>query len=181
MSGGPPLVRSSLRPFLELRPGASRPLLRVGLWARWTKQAVPGPMAAYYAQPTVLALELPYSVIPFWIRVAGRIDCVARPGSASNVPTWEGIACRWGNAQVWFRNDLFPAGHPDAWTPFSVLALLPDHDPPVRPRVLYLGTQFFTQHTQLEINLRYGNIQFHPTPSGPPHPVAHSDCGEITG
>jgi hypothetical protein len=117
-------------------------------------------------------------VIPLGARTQGHIRCVAPPSPAANVPTWEGIACRWGNAQVWFRNDLFPAGHPDAGTLFSVLALLPDHDPPVRPNMLYLGTQFFTQ---LEIRLRYGGIPFHPTTSGPAQPVAHSDCGEITG
>jgi hypothetical protein len=51
MSGGSPLVRSSLRPFMEMRPGASRPSLRVGLWARWTTHAAPGLVAGYYRPP----------------------------------------------------------------------------------------------------------------------------------
>jgi hypothetical protein len=60
---------------------------------------------------------------------------------------------------------------------FTVLALLPDRDPPgpTSPHIL-LGAQFFTHHSRLQLWLRYGDIV---DEANTLRPLAHSDCGEI--
>ncbi len=110
-------------------------------------------------------------------RVLGGILWTELPASA---PTWRGIPCKWGNTQLWLRNNLRPALHPDAWMPFSVLALFPDRDlPGPTPAFFLLGTDFFKHHSRLRITLRYGDIEYEAGPRGP-MPRAFSDCGEIS-
>lgn len=150
--------------------------------ARWATPGLGGaePLAdrGYYAKFTVLALDFPFTVIPRHIQQAGRIVCTPAP-SKDPPPRWRGVPCQWVNSQMWLRNDVFPNQHPDAWMLFSVLALLPDVDPPGPPPFLYLGTNLFTHHSQLRVTLRYGDIQYTQGPHGP-DPVPYSDCGDIT-
>jgi hypothetical protein len=66
---------------------------------------------------------------------------------------------------------------PEAWMAFSVLALLPERDPPgPPPAFIQLGTQFFVHHSRLQITLRYGDIEYEP---GSRRPVPTSDCGDL--
>jgi hypothetical protein len=176
-----PLIRVGLRPFLASGPESPLPgikTLRAGLFARWaTVDSFGGPSAAsgFYGRATLLAFELPYSVIPRHIAEAGQLRWTPAP-SRVPAPRWRGEECEWAQAEVWLRNDLRPTGHPDAWVAFAVLALIPRNDPPGPPPFLYLGTHFFTHHSQLRVELRYGDIHY----GAPMQPLPFSDCGEIT-
>ena len=183
MSGDPRLLRTPLRPFTDDRAeirGRFPPLVRVGTWARWAAGDAPSLETSFLGMPTALALELPYTIVPFHAQTAGNLRWtpLMRPvASPAPEPMWRGIPCVWGQALLWFRNDLRPALHPDAWMPFTVLGLFPDRDPPgPTPPHILLGTQFFLHHSRLRLSLRYGEIEYEPVTR---RPRAFSDCGGI--
>jgi len=188
MARKPPILRVSLRPFIEHRPDvvpAPRVLIRLGTWGRYPietgAQPAPEPSGWRLGHPAVLALETPFTIIPFAFRTAGRIACSAPPRGpgASPPPSWRGRPCRWGQTFIAFRNDAVEdPTSPEAWMPFSVLALFPERDPPGPPPAhILLGSEFFILNSRLRISLRFGDVDFEP---GTRRPLPFVECGDIT-
>jgi hypothetical protein len=90
----------------------------------------------------LLATGQPLSVVPPAIR--DGLDLVIYParGWKGAVPTWFGIPCRIGRAEVW----LAVQEDQGLRQPFSILVLLPQQDLEDAAPFVYLGAQFLVEH-----------------------------------
>jgi hypothetical protein len=75
------------------------------------------------------------------IRDGLDIEVTPEPGWAQSVPPWHGVPCAVGRVQIW----LPVYGHLP-YRPFSLLGLLPQHDPPDALPYIYLGVQFLLEY-----------------------------------
>jgi hypothetical protein len=89
----------------------------------------------------VLATAEPLSVILPSIRDPLDLVCASEPGWSAPVPDWRGIPCRIGRVEMWLPiEDTF------LLRPFSLLALLPERDPPEWLPYVLLGAQFLQEY-----------------------------------
>jgi hypothetical protein len=89
----------------------------------------------------VLATEEPLSVILPSIR--DPLDLVWTPELhwSGPVPDWRGLPCRIGRVEMWL-----PIAATAVLRPFSLLALLPERDPPEWLPYVLLGVQFLQEY-----------------------------------
>jgi hypothetical protein len=118
------------------------PTVRFLCEAWWTCWTAPGTHHTWRQRSDVLlATEEPLSVIVSQIRDGLGLAVTPEPGWTGPVPDWRGVPCTIGRARLWLPVE---GGLPHR--PFSLLVLLPRHDPPdVLPYVL-LGVQFLLEY-----------------------------------
>ena len=108
-------------------------------WTCWTS---PQRQHTWRARSdSVLATGEPLSVILPAIRDSVDLVWTPDPSWAGAVPAWRGIPCQVGRAQVWL-----PVQGTALLRPFSLLGLLPRHDPPDWLPYVLLGAQFVQQY-----------------------------------
>jgi hypothetical protein len=127
-------------------PGLPHPFVRLGLFTRLVPPAAAD--AGGFSPttvPTLVTLELPYSVIPQSIQQQYNLAPAPAPQGWQGrpVPRWRGVMCQVGTATVWVRNRLSPTD----LAAFPFVALFPQSEPAgPRPTSLLLGQQFFLQY-----------------------------------
>jgi hypothetical protein len=91
---------------------------------------------------SLIAPGQPLSVIPPTARNILNLDVYPVPGWRGRIPSWYGIPCRIGRVILWLANEENP-GQP---RPFSLLALLPQQEPPDAPPFIQIGAQFLVEY-----------------------------------
>jgi hypothetical protein len=75
-------------------------------------------------------------------------------GWKGRIPTWHGIPCRIGRVKLWLAIEEGSG----SYRKFSVLALLPQDEPPDSSTLIHLGTQFLLEY-QAQVHLDCSSIQ----------------------
>ena len=98
---------------------------------------------------SLLATELPLSVLPPSIRDVLDVEITPVPGWRDSVPTWFGVKSSVGRVKIWLPVEATPR----IYRNLSLLVLLPKDDLPDAPPFVHLGTQFLMEYqTQILLN-----------------------------
>jgi hypothetical protein len=137
--GLPSPTVTPLRPYPLPPPFPTSRYLCGSWWTCWTAPARQHTWRL--CTDSVLATEEPLSVI--LPSISDPLDLVWRPepGWAGPVPDWRGIPCQVGRVEMWL-----PLEGTFLLRPFSLLALLPNHDPPEWLPYVLLGVQFLQEN-----------------------------------